>query len=189
MKTQPTDIPRISPLHGTLLVLRQGRSLLLIRRAKEPYKGLLALPGGKIEEGETPLETARREMLEETGLKRPKPKWLGRVTDLLIEGEPPFSCFILDVFEVKLDEGVVPQPSFEGTIVRVPLADIPFDSAQGREPFDSASRRVGIERQTRADEIIPADLIIIWRLVIEHSTTMLDLVSVRTPNGYDVKVV
>ncbi len=40
------EFPQIKPLHGTLLVLRQGRSLLLIRRNKDPYKGLLGLPGG-----------------------------------------------------------------------------------------------------------------------------------------------
>ena len=33
----------VKPLHGTLLVLRQGGDLLLIRREKPPYQGLLAL--------------------------------------------------------------------------------------------------------------------------------------------------
>ena len=130
-ETRAHDIPRIRPLHGVLLVLRQRGHLVLIRRTKEPYKGLLALPGGKIEKGETPLDAARREMREETGLKTPKPAWLGRVTDLLVEGEPfdklralserseskrpPHSMFVLDVFEADLAEGAHSQPSFEGT--------------------------------------------------------------------------
>jgi len=161
----PADVPRIKPLHGVLLVLRQRGHLVLIRRTKEPYKGLLALPGGKLERGETPLEAARREMREETGLRKPAPEWLGRVTDLLVEGAPPHAMFVLDVFEADLAEGAHAQASFEGATVRLPLADL----------------------TKRADEIIPADVIIIWRLAVERSATMLDLVTIRRDDRYEVK--
>lgn len=45
--------------------------VVLIRRAEDPFKGKWALPGGFIEllQGETAKEAARREMLEETGIK------------------------------------------------------------------------------------------------------------------------
>jgi len=39
---------------------------LLIRRGNEPNKGKWALPGGKLEWGETTLEGAKRELAEET---------------------------------------------------------------------------------------------------------------------------
>ena len=42
--------------------------LLLIRRASFPYKNTWALPGGFCRKGESVLETARRELLEETGV-------------------------------------------------------------------------------------------------------------------------
>lgn len=42
--------------------------ILLIHKAKGPYKGLLDLPGGGIEWGEAPEETVVREFDEETGL-------------------------------------------------------------------------------------------------------------------------
>jgi len=167
MSIQDAHIPQIAPLHGTLLALRQAECLLLIRRTKPPYQGLLGLPGGKMEPGETPLAAARREMREETGLRRPKPVWLGRVTDLLIDGKSPYAMFILDVFEATLPEKALSQPSFEGTIVRVPLADLP----------------------DRRGEIIPADLQIIRRLVIERSATMLDLVTISEDDGYKVEVI
>jgi len=46
-----------------------GDALLLIRRGKEPYKGMWALPGGFMDMDETLEETAERELEEETGLQ------------------------------------------------------------------------------------------------------------------------
>lgn len=42
--------------------------LLMCKRLKDPYKGLSNLVGGKIESGETGMEAAYRELLEETGI-------------------------------------------------------------------------------------------------------------------------
>jgi 8-oxo-dGTP diphosphatase len=49
------------------IVLVDGK-LVLVKRGREPGKGMYALPGGFVELGERVEECAMREVLEETGL-------------------------------------------------------------------------------------------------------------------------
>ncbi len=49
-------------------VMFHNSTVVLIRRAYEPFKGWYALPGGFVEAGETVEEACRRETREETGL-------------------------------------------------------------------------------------------------------------------------
>lgn len=44
--------------------------ILMCLRSKDPYKGLYNLVGGKIEQGEEGLESAYRELVEETGITK-----------------------------------------------------------------------------------------------------------------------
>jgi bifunctional NMN adenylyltransferase/nudix hydrolase len=48
-------------------VVKVGEQVLLIRRGRAPGKGLLAVPGGFIEQRETAYQSAVRELEEETG--------------------------------------------------------------------------------------------------------------------------
>ena len=55
--------------YNLIVVFDERREkVLLCRRRKEPYKGLLNFLGGKIEPGEEWLAAAYRELWEETGL-------------------------------------------------------------------------------------------------------------------------
>lgn len=47
-----------------------GRTMLMCRRVKDPYKGLLNMVGGKIEQGEDGYAAAYRELFEETGIDK-----------------------------------------------------------------------------------------------------------------------
>ena len=64
------NFPRPAVTTDTL-VFREGVEcieVLLIKRKKEPYKDYWAIPGGFLEIEETPIEGAKRELLEETSL-------------------------------------------------------------------------------------------------------------------------
>jgi len=50
-------------------VIRANEHVLLVRRGRAPGRGLLALPGGFIEQRETTYQSALRELEEETGLR------------------------------------------------------------------------------------------------------------------------
>jgi len=59
------------------MVVAKGQSILVLRRAHLPRRGFLDLPGGFIEPGEGIEAAARRELLEETGLRVGRAEELG----------------------------------------------------------------------------------------------------------------
>lgn len=52
---------------GEVLIVREHEALL-VRRARDPYRGCWELPGGFCDRGEHPADTARREVAEELGI-------------------------------------------------------------------------------------------------------------------------
>ncbi|WP_367648651.1 NUDIX hydrolase [Ruegeria arenilitoris] len=61
---QMNPVPKI----GALAVVLHQDQVLLVQRKKQPDQGLWGFPGGHVEWGETVLEAAARELLEETGV-------------------------------------------------------------------------------------------------------------------------
>ncbi|MBD3178518.1 MAG: NUDIX domain-containing protein, partial [Candidatus Latescibacteria bacterium] len=64
---------------ATGLILDGENRILLVLRAREPGKNEWGLPGGFVETDESPIEAARRELMEETGLTVLKPELINVV--------------------------------------------------------------------------------------------------------------
>ena len=94
------------------------------------HAGQIALPGGRIEKGETEIETALRETYEEIGIQLNQIEILGSLSELYVE----VSQFQIHPFVGWLDE----KPKFNinrnevEKIVLLPLASFksPFDEVE-----------------------------------------------------------
>ncbi|SDX15734.1 ADP-ribose pyrophosphatase YjhB, NUDIX family [Ruegeria halocynthiae] len=74
-----------TPKIGALAVVLHKGQVLLVQRSKQPDAGLWGFPGGHVEWGETVLEAAARELLEETGVIAEPIRYLDNL-DLLLPG-------------------------------------------------------------------------------------------------------
>ena len=64
LRSEYPDAPRVGV---GAVVVRDGR-VLLVKRGKPPNQGMWAIPGGRVELGETLQEAVERELREETGI-------------------------------------------------------------------------------------------------------------------------
>lgn len=64
-----TNAPEAPPTVAVGSVCLRDGAVLLVRRSQPPGSGQWALPGGRVEAGETLVEAVRRELAEETGLR------------------------------------------------------------------------------------------------------------------------
>jgi len=88
------------PLSIAISALIKDNKILLIKRKKGDYVGLLGLPGGKIEKGEHVGEAAVREILEESGIACEFRNHLGFVSEHLVENGEVSNHFLLHVCEL-----------------------------------------------------------------------------------------
>lgn len=77
-----TNVPDL-PLVGVGVVVIRDGQMLLVKRGRDPGKGLWAVPGGKVRLGESLKDTARREVEEETNLQVEVRNvvWVGELID------------------------------------------------------------------------------------------------------------
>ena len=98
-------------------------ALLLTRRAAHlsAHAGQYALPGGRVEAGESALDAARREAREEIGLELSPDAFLGRLDDY-----PTRSGYLITPLVAWVEDGVhmSPNPAEVAQIYRVPLAEL-----------------------------------------------------------------
>ena len=79
MATNPSHIP--SRLLGTVVILLRNGKILLGKRKNSYMSGFYGLPGGRIELSEKLVDGAKRELIEETGIKADSLEYVGVVRD------------------------------------------------------------------------------------------------------------
>ena len=106
-----------------VLPLTENGDVLFVRQFRYPYKEeVLELPAGKLEKGEDPLESGKRELLEEVGATAnkitflgelyPSPGYCGEIISMYLAQELSFTGQsldedeFLDVVRIPLDEAV-----------------------------------------------------------------------------------
>ena len=120
----PVDGRRPAAVAVVLLSDDAGRAcFLLTRRAAglRKHARQWALPGGRLEPGESALEAARRELSEEVGLTLGADAVLG-----LLDDYPTRSGFLITpvVFWGGADPVLAPNPDEVASVHRVPLQDL-----------------------------------------------------------------
>ncbi|MGD0849533.1 NUDIX hydrolase [Bradyrhizobium sp.] len=102
---------------------RGGTALLLTLRAAglRAHRGQWALPGGRCDEGETPVTAALRELHEELGLELGPDDVLG-----LLDDYPTRSGYLITpvVVWASASADLSPNPAEVASVHRIPLGDI-----------------------------------------------------------------
>ena len=105
---------------------QSGTAVLLTLRASglRAHRGQWALPGGRCDDGETPIEAALRELHEELGLALGPGVVLG-----LLDDYPTRSGYLITpvVVWAGMSDGISPNPAEVASVHRIKLADLERD--------------------------------------------------------------
>lgn len=105
-------IVELVPILCVDVILKYKGKFVLLKRANEPIKNTWWVPGGRAFKGEKTLDTAKRKVFQETGLKAVKYDFFGVYEDSYKKsawGVPASSVSVVytaevEVFRPKLDE-------------------------------------------------------------------------------------
>jgi len=136
---QPVELDaaeaRLAAVGVVLVADDVGRAcFVLTRRAANlrRHSGQWALPGGRLDAGESAEEAARREVAEEVGLGIPSDAVLGRLDDFVTRSQhliAPFVFWAADAVELRVN------PHEVAAAYRVPLGQLDRADQPRREPL------------------------------------------------------
>jgi len=118
-----------------------GVALLLTRRSANlrSHSAQWALPGGRCDQGETPVQAALRELQEELGLGLGEGDVLG-----LLDDYPTRSGYLITpvVVWVSTRAAIVPNPAEVASVHRIALDDVEAEAAFSFTTIPESTRRV-----------------------------------------------
>lgn len=154
LKATPEDKSRVKN-SSVLLLLYNDNDVLKILLIKRPahmkhHAGQIALPGGRIEDGESASETALRETYEEIGIEANKIEILGYLSEFYVE----VSCFQIHPVVGWLNEKpeLKINPDEVEKVFSFPLLDFrpPYESIE----LETITGRLGVPCIKYEQEII-----------------------------------
>jgi ADP-ribose pyrophosphatase len=116
------DVVEHGPAVAIVPVDRTGHVTLVLQDRVPAGGKLLELPAGGVEHGETPLETAQRELREETGLHGGE--WVEVATFFTTPGFVDEKMHLFLATDLEQGEAS-PEGSEEIELVHVPLGEVP----------------------------------------------------------------
>ncbi|MCS7105731.1 MAG: NUDIX hydrolase [Candidatus Aenigmarchaeota archaeon] len=113
-------------------IVEKGNKILLITRASEPFKGMLALPGGFVEEGERVEQALIREVEEETSIVVKPKEILGVYSDPERDprGHTVSIVFVAEVAGGELEAGGDAEEVDWYELKKINLKNLAFDHAR-----------------------------------------------------------
>lgn len=150
-------------------------AVVLTRRASglRRHSGQFALPGGRIDDGETPAEAALRELEEEVGLRLTPDCLLGTLDDYVTR-----SGFIIRPHVAWAGAGEMrPEPGEVAAIYRIPLADLARPDALADTRFFVGKPIPALHLETVGTAIFPPTAAILHQfaeLAVHGRRTVVD---------------
>lgn len=140
---RPIRNPKLKPAAVALVVTQeaQGACIILTQRATtlSRHAGQFALPGGRLDAGESAVDAALRELNEEVGLRRDRAEVLGILDDF--ETRSGFCITPVVVWGGDAPR-LMPEPREVGAIHRVPIAELQREPLIDLQPIAESSRPV-----------------------------------------------
>ncbi|HSX35248.1 MAG TPA: 8-oxo-dGTP diphosphatase [Candidatus Saccharimonadales bacterium] len=118
--------------HVTLVFLRRSDEILLAMKKRGFGAGKWNGAGGKMEDGETPLQAAVRESQEEIGVTPRNLQKVGEI-DFYLKEEPDFNHYAHIYISTEWDGE--PHETEEMRPQWFPLAEIPYDQMWGDDKY------------------------------------------------------
>ena len=111
------------PIPGVGVAVIKDGALLMVKRGRGPNAGMWAIPGGKVDYGESMPEAAIRELREETGIVAEIERviWVG---DAIGPGDPPEWHYTLVDYLARMTGGRLEAADDAELVAWVPLDQV-----------------------------------------------------------------